>query len=102
MFNWKIIEIYAKNEVIHSIKYFVSATDEINTVETEGNHAFESQKIDKPFAELKEQDLINWLQQETTKNEINIIKLNLQEQLDRLKNSQKVQFPWETDTFTVE
>lgn len=102
MFTWKILEVFSDGEKAIKVRYLLKADDETNIVETEGEHSFESQKIEKPFAELNEQDLITWVNQETTKNEVNPIKLNLQDQLDRLKNSQKVQFPWEVGTFTIE
>ena len=102
MFVWKIIEIYAKNEVIHSVKYFAFITDGKNTVETEGYHSYLEGSVNKPFAEIKEEDLIRWLDQDTTKNEVNIIKLNLEKQLESLKSSDKADFPWLANTFTIE
>jgi hypothetical protein len=102
MFNWKIIEIYVKNEVIHSVKYFAFITDNKNTVETEGYHSYLEGSVNKPFTEIKEEDLIRWLVQDTTKNEINIIKLNLEKQLESLKSSDKADFPWLANTFTIE
>jgi len=102
MFVWKIIEIYAKNEVIHSVKYFAFITDGKNTVETEGYHFYLEGSVNKPFAEIKEEDLIRWLEKDTTKDEVNIIKLNLEKQLESLKGSDKVNFPWLANTFTIE
>jgi hypothetical protein len=102
MFNWKILGIEAKNEVIHLVKYFVSVTDGINTVEAEGYHSYLEGSVNKPFAEIKEEDLIRWLVQDTTKNEVNIIKLNLEKQLESLKSSDKADFPWLANTFTIE
>ena len=49
----------------------------------------------------KEEDLTRWLEQDTTQDDVNIIKLNLEKQLEALKTSQKVAFPWENDTFTI-
>ena len=98
-FKWSILEIFADAK---GVKYHVSGTDDENTVESEGNHCFSEGVVYKPFTEIKEEDLIRWLEIDTTKDDVNIIKLNLQNQLDRLKNSQKVQFPWEVDTFTIE
>jgi len=100
-FNWSILEIYG-NQTIANVRYLLKAQDESNTVETEGYHSFSEGVVYKPFAEIKEEDLIRWLEQDTTKNEVNIIKLNLEKQLESLKSSEKADFPWETNTFSIE
>jgi hypothetical protein len=101
-FNWSILEVYGDESTITKVKYFLKAQDESNTVETEGYHQFSEGAVCKPFAEIKEEDLIRWLDQDTTKDEINIIKLNLEKQLESLKSSDKAEFPWLANTFTIE
>lgn len=98
-FNWSILEIFADAK---GVKYHVSATNSKNTVEGEGYHYFSEGVVYKPFEEIKEEDLIRWLDQDTTKDGINPIKLNLENQLKALNNSEKVQFPWLANTFTIE
>lgn len=99
MFTWKILEIFADAK---GVKYFVSATDGKNTVEHEGNHWFSDGIVNKSLTDCKESDVIAWLQADTTKNDINLIKLNLENQLKTLEKDQKMAFPWEANTFTVE
>jgi hypothetical protein len=99
-YKWSILEVFG-DKTITKVRYLLSAKDEINTVETEGYHSYFEGSVCKPFAEIKEEDLIRWLEQDTTQNEVNIIKLNLEKQLESLKTSQKVAFPWEADTFTI-
>ena len=100
-YEWAILEIFAEKEQIEKVKYLLKAQDEQNIVETEGYHCFSEGAILKPFAEIKEENLIAWLDRDTTKNDVNIIKLNLENQLEALKTSKKVAFPWEADTFTI-
>jgi len=100
-FQWKILETFGDESTITKVKYFVKAQDESNIVETEGYHFYFQGSVCKPLSEIKEEDLTRWLEQDTTQNEINIIKSNLEKQLEALKTSQKVNFPWEADTFTI-
>jgi hypothetical protein len=100
-YQWKILEIFG-DQAIEKVHYLLKAQDESNTVETEGEHTFLKGTINKPLSEIKEIDLISWVEQDTTQNDVNIIKLNLEKQLKALKTSKKIEFPWENNTFTIE
>ena len=100
-YTWSILEIFG-DQTIAKVRYLLKAQNEQNIVETEGYHQFSEGVVCKPFAEIKEEDLIRWLDQDTTQNEVNIIKLNLENQLESLKNSNKAEFPWSANTFTIE
>lgn len=100
-YQWSILEVYG-DQTIAKVRYLLKAQDEQNTVETEGYHQFSEGAVCKPFGEIKEEDLIRWLDQDTTQNEVNIIKLNLDKQLKSLKSSDKADFPWLANTFTIE
>jgi hypothetical protein len=102
MFTWKILELFANGQELESVKYNLSATDGKNTIHTEGYHVFLKGFIKKTLAEIKESDLIGWLETDTTKDDVNAIKLNLETQLKNLEKEQKIDFPWLVDTFTVE
>jgi len=102
IYEWLVLEVYADKETIYQVRYMLKAKDDTNTVETEGYHSFSEGVVYKPFAEIKEEDLIRWLEQDTTKDEVNIIKLNLEKQLQSLQNSEKADFPWLANTFTIE
>ena len=97
MFTWKILEITSEAK---SVRYLLIATDGKNTVESEGNHTFSDEIVNLPFNQIKETNLIDWLNTDTTKNGVNVIKLNLENQLKALESNQKVSFPWLADTFT--
>jgi hypothetical protein len=100
-YTWSILEIFG-DQTITKVRYLLKAQDEQNTIETEGYHQFSEGVVCKPLSETKEEDLIRWLDQDTTKDDVNAIKSNLEKQLEALKNSQKIEFPWEINTFTVE
>jgi hypothetical protein len=99
-FNWTILETFG-DKTITKVRYLLKAQDEQNTVETEGEHTFFEGTVYKPYSEIKEENLIAWLEKDTTQDDINIIKLNLENQLEALKTSKKIAFPWEAETFTI-
>jgi hypothetical protein len=101
-YQWSILKVFSENEKITEIQFLLKAQNETNTVETQGYHSFSEGTIVKPYSEIKEEDLIRWLEQDTTKDNVNIIKLNLDKQLEALNNSKKSEFPWLVDTFTIE
>lgn len=101
-YKWSILEIFAEDQKLTKVRFFLKADDDTNSVETEGYHQFSEGVVYKPYSEVKEEDLIRWLDQDTTKDDVNAIKSNLEKQLEALKNSKKVDFPWENNTFTVE
>ena len=100
-YSWSILEVFG-DQTITKVRYLLKAQDESNTVETEGEHTFLEGTVYKPLSEIKEEDLIRWVEQDTTQNEVNIIKLNLEKQLESLKSSDKAEFPWSANTFTIE
>jgi len=101
-FEWSILRVFSENEKITEVQFLLKAQNETNTVETQGYHSFSEGTIAKSYSEIKEEDLIRWIEQDTTKDDVNIIKLNLEKQLEALNNSKKSEFPWLKNTFTIE
>lgn len=101
-YQWSILKVFSQNEKITEVQFLLKAQNETNTVETQGYHSFCEVTIAKPYSEIKEEDLIRWIEEDTTKDGVNIIKLNLDKQLEALKNSKKSEFPWLINTFTIE
>jgi len=99
-FTWSILEVYGDNTV-SKVRYTLKAQDEQSIVATEGYHEYSEGLVCKPLSEIKESDLIGWLESDTIKDGVNAIKSNLENQLEALKTNKKVAFPWETDTFTI-
>jgi hypothetical protein len=99
-YQWTILETFG-DENITKVRYLLKAQNEQNIVETEGNHQFTEGLVCKPLSEIKESDLIGWLESDTSQDDVNAIKLNLENQLEALKTSKKMAFPWEAETFTI-
>ena len=96
MFTWKILSI---SEGCKRVHYSVSATDGINTVESQGNHVFSDGVVNLDFEKIKETNILEWLEKDTTQNDVNAIKLNLENQLKALETDKIVDFPWLAGTF---
>ena len=98
---WKILEVTSINEVLTHVSYRITATDTINSVISEGNYFFNEKQINIPFSELKESNITQWIDNETTIDGISKIKSNLDNQLAILNTSSKKDLPWLADTYTV-
>lgn len=99
-YNWKILDITNNGDSIISARYFVSATNDKNKVETEGNHVFKDQSISVPFNKLYEQIIVNKIIDETLIDGISTIQSRLDEQLTYLNIEQSSGLPWLANTFT--
>jgi hypothetical protein len=101
MFNWKILELYANGSQLVSVRYLLSGSDGTNTVESEGQHTFSDGIAKKSLNQIVESDIVQWLEKDTTQDDVNLIKLAVENQLKALENTQKVDFPWLAGTFTI-
>ena len=90
MINWKILNLFAEAK---GVKFLVSITDGNKTIEQEGNYWFPEGKVNLPFEQIKEQNLIDWIDKDA-------IESNLQAQLQAMDSDKKIEFPWLADTFT--
>jgi len=98
-FTWKILEISADQELITHAKYNVTADDLDHTVETEGNWWFQNTVLNTPFADVTEEMIASWIEKETMKDGINLIKFRLEEQLNEIKVNHTVPAPWLPQVF---
>ena len=98
---WKILEISAEDGIILHAKYHVTANDETNSVESEGNWWFSDKTEKKAFSDVTEADVISWIEKESIQDGISTIKLALDKQLDNLKTISVVQMPWNPQTFQI-
>lgn len=101
-FIWKILEISKDGDVITHAKYHLIGKDDNISVETEGNWWFSDKELKIPFADVKETDIANWIEQEATVNGDCHIKTGLINQVNALKSTQKAQLPWLPQTFNIE
>ena len=98
-YEWKILETVITDEVLKSVKYWCKATDDKNSVETEGNWKMRTAHlIDQ---DTSEHQVTHWLDLDVTENDKHLIKYRLQEQLDALSSAAITKPPWAVDTFKV-
>jgi hypothetical protein len=98
-FTWKIISINCDSGIIVSAKYFASASDGENFVETEGNCIFSDLSIKTPFDQIEHDQVVEWVKKEYEQDDQNSIELMLQKQLEALKIQKTVTPPWVKPTF---
>ena len=98
---WKILDIDGKDGVITSAKYFVQASDDTNTVATEGNYYFDAKDAIIPTSQVTEQMVIGWIQTAAIKDGKNVILDRLQEQLNELGKQKTMVAPWLPQVFTL-
>ena len=102
MFTWKILELFANDDKLTAVRYLLSGTDGKITVSSEGKHEFKDGTVNKSLSETVESDLVQWLEKDTIQDDVNPIKLSIENQLKAIENAKKVDFPWLANTFTVE
>jgi hypothetical protein len=99
-YKWTISELSAENEVITHAKYHLSLSDDTNTVETEGNWYFKDPENKIPFAQITEEIVAEWIENEAMKDGVCVIKSRLEEQLALLEKSKLIVPPWKPQVFT--
>jgi hypothetical protein len=98
-FDWSILETVIDDGALLAVKYRCKATDDQNTVETEGNWTMLTpHQIDQ---DTPEHLVAHWLDLDTTQTNRHLIKSRLQEQLDALGSQPSTKPPWAVDTFKV-
>ena len=96
---WEINEISAENGLITHAKYFVTASENNEKVETEGNWWFKNPVLNVPFEQVTEDMVAKWIESETFKDGVNLITSRLIEQLKSLSKKAVVP-PWKPQVFT--
>jgi len=99
-FKWQILELSAEGELIIHAKYHLSLTDGTNTVDTEGNWYFTNPVLSTPLAEVTEEMVAGWIENDAMRDGANVIKSRLEEQLALLEKSKSIVPPWKPQVFT--
>ena len=100
-FTWSFLQLFANGDELKSVEYLIQGTDGQITIESKGNHEFSPGIVNKPLSEIVETDLIQWIEKDTTHDEVNLIKLAIENQINSFENTKKVDFPWLAGTFTI-
>ena len=101
-YTWKPLELFANGNKLIAVRYLLIGTDDKNTVESEGQHTFSDGIANKSLDQIVESDIVQWIEKDTTNDDVNAIKLAVENQLKSLQTSEKVDFPWLAGTFTIE
>ena len=101
-FQWKILEVFAKDEVITGAKYHVIGTEDDISVESEGNWYFDCPTAKVPFLEVTEQMIIEWIEADAVVDGKNHIKMGIEKQVEALKSHKPVPAPWLPQVFKHE
>jgi hypothetical protein len=101
-YTWKILEVFAKNEVITGAKYYLIGTKGDISVETEGNWYFDCPVATVPYAEVTEGMIIQWIETDTMRDGKNHIKMGIENQVEALKSHKPVPAPWMPQVFKPE
>jgi hypothetical protein len=101
-YQWSILELFADENNLTKVHYLLTGDDGKNTVSSSGNHQFTAGIVNKPLSTIVESDILQWLEKDTIKDNVNPIKLAIENQLNALETTKKVDFPWLAGTFTVE
>jgi hypothetical protein len=101
-YKWIFTELFANQDQLAKISYLLSGSDGKNIVDSKGTHEFTPGIVTKKLSDIVETDLIQWIEKDTTQDDVNLIKLAIENQLKSLETSKKVDFPWLANTFTIE
>ena len=101
-YKWKILEVFAKDTVITVVKYHLIGTEGEYSVETEGNFYFEEPTEKVPFAQITEDTIIAWLENEAIFDGKNHIKMGIEKQIEALKLHKPTPMPWKPQVFKVQ
>lgn len=102
-YTWQILEMYknADNQATE-VRYHLTLTDGDFSVETEGYYKFST--LNNIFPELTENQVVYWIENDSSQDVIGAIKSRLNEQLNAVKaGNSAVRAPWlGSETFTVQ
>lgn len=101
MYEWKILGITSNDDgLITEARYHVSVEKKKHKVESEGNCFFKEPQLVIPFDQVTEQNVIEWIKEETTQDGKNSVELRLNEQLEALASQSDTVAPWMPQIFT--
>jgi hypothetical protein len=70
-------------------------------LETEGHWWFKDKTVKTAFDQVKQSDVADWIEKETTQDGVNSIKSQLQSQMDYIKKGVNNDLPWGNQVFKV-
>ena len=101
-YTWKILEVFAKDEVITGAKYHLIGTEDDISVESEGNWYFDCPTAKVPYLEVTEDMICQWIEADAVVDGKNHIKMGIEKQVEALKSHKPVPAPWMPQVFKPE
>ena len=101
-YKWKILEVFAKDEVITGAKYHLIGTENDISVESEGNWYFDCPTAKVPYLEVTEDMICQWIEADAVVDGKNHIKMGIEKQVEALKSHKPVPAPWLPQVFKPE
>lgn len=101
-YQWKILEVFAKDSIITGCRYHLTGSEDDISIETEGNFYFNEPSEKVPFLQVTEEMMGQWIEQEAVIDGENHIKMGIKKQLEALKSSKPVPAPWQPQIFKPE
>ena len=101
-YKWKILEVFAKDEVITGAKYHLIGTENDISVESEGNWYFDCPTAKVPYLEVTEDMICQWIEADAVVGGKNHIKMGIEKQVEALKSHKPVPAPWLPQVFKPE
>jgi hypothetical protein len=101
-YKWKILEVFAKDEVITGAKYHLIGTEDDISVESEGNWYFDCPTAKVPYLEVTEDMICQWIEADAVIDGKNHIKMGIEKQVEALKSHKPVPAPWLPQVFKPE
>ena len=101
-YQWKILEVFAKDEIITGAKYHLIGTEDEISVETEGNWYFDCPTAKVPFLDVTEDMIAEWIEKDAIRDGENHIKMGIKKQVEALKSHKPVPAPWLPQVFKPE
>jgi hypothetical protein len=100
-YKWTFTELFANEDELVKVGYLLTGTQGETVVESQGTHEFSPGISNKKLADIVESDLVQWIEKDTTQDDVNLIKLAIENQINAVESSKKVDFPWLAGTFTI-
>lgn len=100
-YKWSILEIFGSDKELTGVRYLLTGTKGKSSVSTEVNHTFANGTVNKSLVDIVESDIFQWLEKDITNDGVKLIKLGIENQINSLESTKKVDFPWLAETFTI-
>jgi hypothetical protein len=98
-YTWKILKLFSEGDLITAVKYNLNGFDGTKSINSEGTYQFIDPVLTIPLIDVKESNVIEWLEEATMVDGQSHIKTGIEKQFNALKPIE-INPPWMPETFT--